>query len=270
MGADHRVGPELMDGVAWLRLTHADVPAGDGWLSAAERKVQGRLVVPKRRLDWRLGRYAAKQALAVWLAGPYGGVRQEGAPPGGDGHGLPPAQPLGLGDHPSDVLARLEVLAAADGAPEAWRAGGRLPVAVSLSHCDRVALVALAPLGVDVGCDIERIEPRGAGFARDYFTRDELAFLERRSPQESALWVTLIWSAKESALKALRQGLRLPTQAVEVRLSARPHAALSAVQGAWQGFEVVAAAGSRPGGLAGAWRIDGDRVATLVFRGRAW
>ena len=46
----------------WLTACAADVPAGDAWLSAAERHVQSGLRIEKRRADWRLGRWTAKQA----------------------------------------------------------------------------------------------------------------------------------------------------------------------------------------------------------------
>ena len=57
-----------MAGVVWLQRRLHDVPAGDEWLSARELDVQARLLVPKRRADWRLGRWTAKAALAMVLA----------------------------------------------------------------------------------------------------------------------------------------------------------------------------------------------------------
>ena len=58
----------------------------------------------------------------------------------------------------------VEVLAAADGAPEAWRGDERLPVSLSLSHREGLALVAVTEAPAVVGCDLERLEPRSAAF----------------------------------------------------------------------------------------------------------
>jgi 4'-phosphopantetheinyl transferase len=226
-----------MRDIVWLSLTSSEVPAGDGWLSAAERAAQARLFVPKRRNDWRLGRYTAKRALATWLAAP----RETGEPAAADrvDTNLPPAEPLALTDTPLVALAQLEVLPAPDGAPEAWRDGGQLPVSLSISHSLGHALVAVAPPDIAVGCDIERVEPRSAAFIEDYFTPHEQGLLRTRPAAEQALWATLIWSAKESALKALREGLRLPARSVEVRLPASTGVAPGdAAPERWHGFTV--------------------------------
>lgn len=85
----------------WLIRCAADVPAGDAWLSARERRTGAGLRVRRRRRDWRLGRFAAKAAVGSWL---------------------------------SVAPERVEILPAPDGAPEAWVDGERAPVSVSLSH----------------------------------------------------------------------------------------------------------------------------------------
>ncbi len=77
-------------------------------------------------------------------------------------------------------------------------------------------MCVVAPAGVSLGCDLEVIEPRSAAFVTDYFTRNEQALVERTSKEERPRLVTLLWSAKESALKALHVGLRLDTNSVEV------------------------------------------------------
>ena len=53
--------------VYWLEQSDGDVPVGDGWLSAGERATLDRLRIPKRRADWRLGRWTAKCAAAAYL-----------------------------------------------------------------------------------------------------------------------------------------------------------------------------------------------------------
>jgi hypothetical protein len=49
----------------WLEQSEADVPAHNDWLSVRERAFLDTIRFAKRRGDWRLGRWAAKRALAV-------------------------------------------------------------------------------------------------------------------------------------------------------------------------------------------------------------
>ena len=181
--------------VHWLEQSECDIPAPPvnctdiNWLSASERVRLATLRFPKRRADWLLGRWTAKRAVAQWLK--LSGKLQN--------------------------LADVEIRAAADGAPEAFLAGQPGPVAISLSHREGCAVCAVAPEGTALGCDLEFIEPRSEVFVADYFSAEErdLVDLQDTPPARSRL-VTLIWSAKESALKALRAGLRLDTRCVVV------------------------------------------------------
>ncbi|HEX2087258.1 MAG TPA: hypothetical protein VHF89_16365 [Solirubrobacteraceae bacterium] len=123
----------------WATASLHDVPAGDGWLGPRERAVLAALDGERRRADWRLGRWAAKRLL-----------RDPG----------------------------VEILPAADGAPEAWRGDDRLPLAVSIAHRRGRALAASAERAV--GCDLEPLRE----------DRDVVPFV-----------------AFEAAAKALRRGL---------------------------------------------------------------
>ena len=69
-----------------------------------------------------------------------------------------------------------------------------------------------------LGCDLEVIEPHSDAFIADYFATEEQALVARAAPADRPWLVTLLWSAKESALKALRAGLRLDTRRVIVTL----------------------------------------------------
>jgi 4'-phosphopantetheinyl transferase len=60
------------------------------------------------------------------------------------------------------------------------------------------------------------IEARSDAFVADYFTESEQVLVARVCAAERSRLVTLLWSAKESALKALREGLRLDTRSVTV------------------------------------------------------
>lgn len=165
-----------MDSPGWLTRFVADVPAGDHWLSDRERRVLAALRAERRRRDWRLGRWTAKCALSVRL----------------------------------DVAPnRIEVLAASNGAPEAWVDGEPASVSISLSHRGGRALVAVADRPQIAGCDLELIEPRSAAFVRQWFAPEEQGLLAMSTVTEQALLANLIWTAKEAATKVLREGLRL-------------------------------------------------------------
>ena len=171
--------------VYWLTQTLADIPANHDWLSEKERSILGGLRFEKRRNDWLLGRWTAKQAIC--------------------------ASQL----RPEPVLAALEIIAAEDGAPEAFWESEPANVSISISHSNARSFCAVGPSGVSMGCDLERVEPRDDLFFSDYFTAKEM-MLCNNAPVEKALAVNLIWSAKESMLKAMREGLRRDTRSVQV------------------------------------------------------
>lgn len=164
----------------------ADVPMHNGWLSARELRVFGRLRLAPRRQQWRLGRWTAKQALRQVVAGALSDVR------------------------------RLEIIAAADGAPEAFLDQRPLPVSISITHRDAVSACLVGPRSVELGCDLERVEPRTDLFVQDFFTEDEQAMVWNTEPSLRDALKVLIWSAKESALKVARTGLRRDTRSVAV------------------------------------------------------
>ena len=175
----------------WVVRTRAEVPPGTAWLGDAERAQLARLRFPKRRADWRVGRWAAKHALAQCL-------RERGVRP---------------------VLSSIEILPAPDGAPEAHVAELDVALSVSISHSGDTGFAVAATGVVPLGCDVERVEKRSPRFVNDYFTPRE-ALLVEHSPEASRPFLaSLIWSAKESVLKARRVGLRADTRTVEVRLA---------------------------------------------------
>ncbi len=175
----------------WVVRTRAEVPRERDWLSAGERAQLARWHFPKRRADWRVGRWAAKHAIAECLRG----------------RGLHPA------------LSDIEVLPAPDGAPEATVTGVDVPVAISISHAGGMGFAVACDAAIALGCDIERIEPRSARFVRDYFTPAETFLVERAPEASKSFLATVVWSAKESALKARRTGLRADTRTIDVRLA---------------------------------------------------
>ncbi len=176
--------------VYWLEQDQADVPADDSWLGPAEAARLRSMRFAKRRADWRLGRWTAKRALIAFLR-------------------LPPTPP---------TLARIEVRAARSGAPEFWLAERPLALGISLSHRAGRGICAVAQSATALGCDIEVIEPRSASFASDYFTAREQVLIAEVAAAERARILALLWSAKESALKALGVGLRWDTRRVAIAL----------------------------------------------------
>src|ERR1019366_2994088 len=176
--------------VYWLEQTEPDVPGDHEWLSARERVQLGTLRFARRRADWLLGRWTAKQAVAACLGLPTG----------------------------PQNLANIEVRSRASGAPETFLGDQQAPVTISLSHRGGRAICAVTTDHGSLGCDLEVIEPRSHAFIADYFATEEQALVARAAPADLPWLVTLIWSAKESALKALLAGLRLDTRCVIVAL----------------------------------------------------
>jgi 4'-phosphopantetheinyl transferase len=137
--------------------------------------VLARLVVAKRRSDWRLGRWTAKSLVAAVL-------------------GVP--------------VSSVEVRAAGDGAPEALVDGADTDWSLSLSHRDGIAVAAIVPRPARVGIDLETLEIRSDAFVREWLSGDEQATLPIDGSARD-LHVLRCWTGKEASAKVLREGLRL-------------------------------------------------------------
>ncbi|MCU0267963.1 MAG: 4'-phosphopantetheinyl transferase superfamily protein [Acidimicrobiales bacterium] len=175
----------------WLAAGEHEMPAASTWLAAPEQAILAGMPYTKRRSEWRLARWTAKQALARAL---------ELSP----GH---------------EVLASVEVRRNEHNAPVAYVADE--PAAVSVSMTDRAgwAVCLVGPAEARLGVDLEVVEPRSELFVADWFTaaeREVVAAAEPGTPRHEL--ANLIWSAKESALKVLQTGLRRSTHSVEVTL----------------------------------------------------
>ena len=217
--------------IHWMEQTNPDVPAENQWLSAREVLRLNAMRVPKRRADWRLGRWTAKHAVAVCLNFP---------------------------TEPSS-LANIEIRAASSGAPEVYLHDEPAEIAISLSHSSGTALCTVAPPGITFGCDLEVVESRSDGFITDYFTDDERELILRSPRQERSLLLALIWSAKESALKALRVGLRFDTRCMSV--SPVDAWELTNDRDAWRSLSVRYSGGTV---FHGCWRVQDHLVRTIV------
>jgi 4'-phosphopantetheinyl transferase len=216
--------------VYWLEQTEADVPPEDDWLSADEAARLAAMRFLKRRTDWRLGRWTAKCALAACLK------------------------------TCSDLrdFSRIEILSAPSGAPEVFLSGQRAGISISLSHRAGIAACAVGMPGAALGCDLEAVEPRSEAFVADYFTNKEQALIAAAPTADRPLLINLLWSAKESALKALQEGLRLDTRCVAVSLV---NVQLGKEDGSWHPLRVVATTGEV---FAGWWQCTDILVRTFV------
>ncbi|HET8661878.1 MAG TPA: 4'-phosphopantetheinyl transferase superfamily protein [Micromonosporaceae bacterium] len=209
----------------WLARDEEALPAGLLWLTPAEATRAARLRHPKRRTEYLLRRLAGKHAVAAVL-------------------GLP-VDPAGL--------ARIEVANAPSGAPYAMVDGA--PAGVEISLTDRAGRAVCVVDTGPVGCDLEVVEPRSPAFVNDFLTGPERAYVTGRPDADARdAAANLVWSAKESALKVLRTGLRRDTRSVAVAIQDGP-------PGAWAPLTVRAVEGTV---FHGWWRRDGQFLFTVA------
>jgi len=221
-------------GPTWYSQGEPHLPPGLAWLSPAERAHHDRMRYSKRRVEFLVARWTAKQAV----------VQAQCRPP--------------------DEVAwdTVEIGHAPDGAPVP-RIDGQ-PWDRRLSMTDRAgwAVTVVSPDGTEVGCDLELVEPRTPAFVADWFTLAEQRFVAAAShDDERFLRTNLVWSAKESALKVLRTGLRRDTRSVEVWCEAGPRGADGGRAGAWSPLTVTAVEGTT---FPGWWCRYGDFILTFA------
>jgi 4'-phosphopantetheinyl transferase len=205
----------------------ADVPPDDAWLSPREAAWVARMRFPKRRSEFRLGRWTAKNALALSLGR----------------------------DRSAEALREIEIDRSADGAPAPLVDGRPADAYVTMTDRADQAVCLVGPPGVALGCDLELVEPRSAAFVADFLTESEQRLVAGADGDARDLLANLAWSAKESALKVLRTGLRRDTRSVEVSLPDGP-----AVDG-WSRLSVRAAEGAV---FPGWWQRFGAFVLTVA------
>jgi 4'-phosphopantetheinyl transferase len=178
----------------WLARGLDDVPAADDWLGPFEAARLARMRFPKRRAEYRLRRWAGKTSVAAML-------------------GLP-----------LDVatLSRVEVRTAPGGAPVAYVDGRPAQVFVSLTDRAGWAVSTATTEPGAFGCDMELVEPRSPAFIADWLTPAEQDVVNAVVGADRDALANLMWSAKESALKVLKTGLRRDTRSVAVILDEDP------------------------------------------------
>lgn len=232
--------------IHWLVCPAEECPALQSgappdFLSPSERQAYARFRVDKRRREWLLGRWAAKRLLQLSDQA-YRDLALDA---------------ISVGNDP-------------DGAPFLCVQGqGRLSLSLSISHRQERAFCALCA-SLPVGADIEHVEAHAPSFVQDYFTVREADRVFSAPAQRRDVLATVIWSAKEAVLKAVRLGLRVDTRAVEVcRIQG-----LEQDEGAgepsldpetWYEMRIASTLPDAPRFDAW-WRPDGDYVLTLAVR----
>ena len=217
-----------MSDIYWLEQMEVDVPVENDWLGATEVYRLDDMRFAKRRSDWRLGRWTAKRALALCL-------------------NLP---------HDYRSLSEIEIRAARTGAPEVFLKSRPVDISISLSHRSGRAMCAITSSLVALGCDVEEVEPRSDAFITDYFAAQEQTLVLRSRPADRNWLLALLWSAKESALKALHAGLRLDTRSVVVTpVDGSPNSEY------WYPLEVRHVDGAL---FYGWWQLAGNFIWTMV------
>jgi 4'-phosphopantetheinyl transferase len=179
----------------WLSQGMADAPADDDWLSPREAAWVARMRFPKRRSEFRLGRWTAKVALALYL------VRGRS----------------------TEELRAIEIDRAPDGAPHPLVDGRPAEACVTMTDRADQAVCLVGPPGTALGCDLELVERRSDAFVADYLTPSEQRLVTAAGDGDARdLLANLVWCGKDSALKVLRTGLRRDTRSVEVSFPEGP------------------------------------------------
>jgi 4'-phosphopantetheinyl transferase len=211
--------------VSILSQAERDVPGGTGWLAPGEVIAAGPRATAKRVAEARLRRHTAKRAVAAVLGRPADDA----------------------------TLARIRIDHEPGGAPLAVVDGRSAVVSLSVTDRGGHAACAVGPAGLGLGCDLELVEPRRDAFVARCLTAAEQA-LVRVPGADADVLVNLLWSAKESAVKALRTDPDRDPRTVEVTFPG------DEAETGWRPVVVVA----REARLLGWWRRDGERVLTVV------
>lgn len=212
-----------------------NLDATENFLSPVEKEKLASLRFPKRRSEWLLGRWTAKRLLRDSLSA-----------------------------FSSTLFPELTIANDAAGAPYVILPNGEcFAGCLSISHRDHLSFCAVTQdPAIHIGADLEQIEPRGDEFAQDYFTSHELNFILDLPASQHDTAVTLLWSAKEAALKALGLGLRLDTRQIEITVPGGL-AGMGLSTPTWQIFN-VSYSHSGQGIWSGWWQIHGKYILTLA------
>ena len=214
-----------MQSVLWWSAGIDRIPSVDDWMEHRELERVAAMKYTKRQSEAKLSRFCAKTTVAMALG------------------------------RSTDLrtLRSISISNASDGAPEARVDDHDGDIVIAMTDRADWAVAAVLAGRDRVGCDLELVEPRSAAFIDDYFTASER--ISVRGSAEQHLAANLVWSAKESALKVLRTGLRRDTRSVEVTYEDGDSA------GEWRPLMVRSMEGQA---MPGWWIRYGEFVLTVV------
>lgn len=217
----------------WMARGEHELPSTTSWLTPREAERAAGARFTKRRTEYLLRRWVCKQAVAA---------------------------AIGM---PNDIasLARIEAANHPSGAPYVRIDGAPLTLEVSLTDRAGWAVCMIGEQQGRVGCDLEIVEPRSAGFVADFLTPYEQEYVASLPDGEHGAAANLIWSAKESALKVLQTGLRRDTRTVEVILAPPLSDEAESDDSGWDRLEVRSIEG---GIMPGWWRREGAFLVTIA------
>lgn len=164
-------------------------------LTRSEREVWRAMTGPdRRRIDWLLGRVAAKEALAAYLHATHD---------------------LNL------KIADIEILSDERGSPYAIGDWSTEPIALTIAHAGGVAVALAGPVRPDgampgIGVDLEPVQRQDSSFADVAFTAQEQSVLADLDDSLADKWPLRVWCAKEAVGKALGYGLAAGPHSVTV------------------------------------------------------
>ncbi len=244
--------------IHWLLQSfdsHPDLARGvppPGLLSAAEQARWAGFRVDKRKREWLLGRWTAKQLLQSIITSEGGDrIDLRTLTIANDADGVPFATLASISQPAGDAPSTIQ------GLPE---------FVLSISHRGNYSLCAAVQDDRRLGADIEHIELQSDTFVADYLTAEERDLVAHAPAANPDRAVMAIWSGKEAALKALHLGLSVDTRAVTCLFDPDFEAAPD-----WKRFKVCCNMEFLPTApaLVGWWRTFHDYVLTLVAETRA-
>jgi 4'-phosphopantetheinyl transferase len=190
----------FMPPIYWTSRFMDHIPEKVNWLSESEQQFLNKLRFPKRRQEWLLGRWTAKNLM--------------------------------LKVHPLCNMVSPNMISihkAENGSPFVSLGINNLEGMLSITHRESMAVAAWCEHPqIKIGIDLESIEPKEDSFINDFFTPDEVASVASVPNEQKGLTASLIWSGKEAVLKALQTGLSLDTRQVEIEPKS------SAIKQEWQ------------------------------------
>ena len=172
--------------IYWYTQDFKNLPKDNDWLTQQEKQILENLKFLKRRNEWRLGRWTAKNAVQKYFESQKHLTFQD-----------------------------IHILTRENRSPYIKIDNHENNIALSISHRERKALSAVSDNFNAIGCDLELIETRSELFITDYFTPNEVNIVTSH-PDQKDIIANLIWSAKESVSKVVQLGLNLSTHDVDV------------------------------------------------------